>query len=234
MPGASQPGCGLQRGADPRGQVGGGERLAQEVVGPRIERPLELGVAHGSGEDDDRHCARGLVRAQPARDLVAVDLRHLDVQEREGGSALGGRAQRLLAVARTQNVVALLLQADLDQTEDVLVVLGDQHDRSGHSGTPPRSWSPTGARVTGGRRGRRTRNVVPRPSTLSNPSSPPWASTIALAMVSPSPTPGIARALAPSGRGRPPWAEFPASLPRGRGAWPQRAAVLPPLPHASE
>lgn len=50
------------------------------------------------------------------------------------------------------------------------------------------------------RSGSRTRNVVPRPGSLSAEIVPPCASTIALEMVRPSPEPWIARLVTPADR----------------------------------
>ncbi len=61
--------------------------------------------------DRDEAQGRSVLGTQPARDLVAVHLRHADVEQRDLGPQAGRHLQRLGAVVRDPRVVAALAQA---------------------------------------------------------------------------------------------------------------------------
>jgi hypothetical protein len=66
------------------------------------------------------------IRLQARADLVAVQLRHLDVEQDQVGQRIGvGAGQRLVAVGRELDVV-VLLQHDAEQVPDVLGIVGDE------------------------------------------------------------------------------------------------------------
>ncbi len=58
--------------------------------------------------------------------LIAVELRHHDVEDHEVGMMLVGLLDRLFPVMGEQDVVALELEVDLQQAEDHRVVVADQ------------------------------------------------------------------------------------------------------------
>src|SRR5688572_31038925 len=87
-------------------QLGGAERLVQEVVGSEIDRLHLLRQIVERSEDDDRQEPRPRRRFQLAADAVAVAPRHHDVQQDQVGELVAHREERLFAVLRLAQRVA--------------------------------------------------------------------------------------------------------------------------------
>ena len=81
-------------------------------------------------QEDDRQLARGLVTAQLAGDLPAVEVRHHHVEQDEVGQQLSRQLERLLAVARLDRVHPLEAQVDAAEQPDRGLVVDDQHERT--------------------------------------------------------------------------------------------------------
>ena len=118
--------------------------------------------------------------------LVAVELRHRDVDQGQVRRALESLLQSTRAVGSTDDLVAVALQAKRDEIENVGVVVGDEHERPlAHDAISSRA----GAAGCTARIGMVTRKVAPSPSLLASVIRPPCACTIALEIASPSPVP---------------------------------------------
>jgi hypothetical protein len=134
----------------------------------------------------------GSCSRRPARELVAVEARHHHVQHCEVGRAVQGEVERGLPVGRGHDVVALALEAEADEGEDVRVVVRDEDERprrlrGAHEATP--ACAPSSA---GWPSGSSTRKVVPTSSSLVSVMRPSCASTIAFEIARPRPVPWIA------------------------------------------
>ena len=118
--------------------------LGDVVVGADLEPEDLVDLLRLRREHDDRDDALG---AEAAADLEAVDARHHDVEDHEVEALAGEGLERLLAVARGDDLVALLLEGEAQQLEDRLLVVDQQDARSGlvHRG------SSSGRRRAGGR-----------------------------------------------------------------------------------
>ena len=100
------------------------ERLHQIVIGAGIE-PLDAVVGLRAGrEDQDRHVARG---TDAPADLDSVELGKPEVEHDQVGDELFRELQRLDAVARRADLVALLAQGPAKDVGDRRVVLDDQY-----------------------------------------------------------------------------------------------------------
>ena len=64
------------------------------------------------------------------RDLVAVELRHGDVEQGEIGYVLTCQSECGCPVTRDDRLEAVIRQAEPHELEDVLVVVRNQHGRS--------------------------------------------------------------------------------------------------------
>ena len=114
-----------QQRAHAREQLLALERLDEVVVGADVE-PLDARVQRvARGEDEDRRVV--LVAAQLARDLDAVHPRQAEVEHDQVGEEGLGLVERLGAVARELDVVALHPQRALQDLGDLLVVLDHEH-----------------------------------------------------------------------------------------------------------
>src|SRR4051794_16446230 len=100
------------------------EGLDEVVVGARVEALDARLDRVARGEHEDRHVVG---RAQPARDLDAVELRQPEVEDHEVGVVGGGLVERRLAVAGDAHVVAVQAQGALEDLGDLVVVLDDEH-----------------------------------------------------------------------------------------------------------
>src|SRR5262249_9739305 len=96
----------------------GAEGLAEGVVGAGVEPALYVGVLGAGGEQDDRHAARRLLRAEPARELEAVQLGHHHVEDPQVGPLAARELERLRPVTGEDHRVAGSLQPEGDQRED--------------------------------------------------------------------------------------------------------------------
>src|SRR3954453_4822279 len=101
------------------------ERLDKVVVGAHVE-PLDARVQRvARGEHEDRRVV--LVAPQLPRDLDAIHAREPEVEHDQVGEERLRVVQRLRAVARQLDVVALHAQRALEDLGELLGVLDDEH-----------------------------------------------------------------------------------------------------------
>ena len=121
-------------GSDGLGQVLDGGRLAQEPVGPRLDRPAERQLVVGAGEDDHG----GLLRhgADPAGRLQPVDPRHLEVDQDHVGLSGLGLVGGALAVHRDHDhiEVVFLVEGHGERLTERSVVVDDDDGDAGFVG----------------------------------------------------------------------------------------------------
>src|SRR6478752_1467282 len=112
-----------QQGAQPGQQLLALEGLDEVVVGARVE-PLHAGldrVARSQHQDRDVVGAADLLG-----DLDPVDLRQPEAEDDHVGDVFGVHGERLLAVQRDPDLVALQAQRALEHLRDLVVVLHDK------------------------------------------------------------------------------------------------------------
>ena len=116
-----------EQALDPRQQLGRVERLDQVVVGAGAQpADLLLDLALGR-QHDDRDVARAaLLRPDLRRDLVAVELGQVDVEQDQVGRLRAPQPEPFGAVTRDDDLVALLLERVLQETLDIRVVVDDE------------------------------------------------------------------------------------------------------------
>jgi hypothetical protein len=113
---------------DSRKQLRVVERLRHEVVGAGLDR-RELLLFAARGDHHDRQEARGLVVAEPPADLVAVHLRHHDIEQHEVDVAPAGERKRLCAGARADHFMAARREHGLEQADVLRQVVDDEDPR---------------------------------------------------------------------------------------------------------
>src|SRR5512133_1856288 len=127
---------------DLRPQHPGVERLRQEVDGARGVAPIGLvRLTVDGGEEDDGDVVRWRPALDVSRGLVAVHLRHLDVEQYEG-HALDEKVLESLLAARGRDQLVPQVPEDGFQGQQVLGAIVDQQDASGGRG--PHAPPPTG------------------------------------------------------------------------------------------
>ena len=107
------------------------ERLRQIVVRTEVETERDIGGRTFGGEEDYRQ--RRIVPANLLQHLVAVLLRHHDVQEQEVRPPFPVLGQRLLAVGGESHREPLLLEEDNERAADGARIVRNQdvsHDLS--------------------------------------------------------------------------------------------------------
>ena len=106
------------------------ERLGQVIVAADFETTrLVVHILQGA-EEDDRQLARRLHRPQRSADLVAVDVRHHDIEQNQVGRAALYNIERLPAAERNRELVVTF--ECLDQNVDIrLHIVDDQHPAVG-------------------------------------------------------------------------------------------------------
>ena len=124
MPGAPQ------RGLHARAELAHRERLGDVVVGAELEPEDLVDLLGLGGEHDDRDRR---ARAQAPADLEPVDLRQHHVEHDEVERLLGEARERLAAVGRLHDLVAVLAQREGEQRLDRLLVV-DEQDAGGAVG----------------------------------------------------------------------------------------------------
>ena len=102
------------------------ERLRDVVVGAELEAEHLVGLLGLRGEHDDRH---GAARADRAADVEAVHPRQHHVEHDEVEVVLAQPVERLPAVERRNDVVALLAQGIGQQLLDRQLVVDEQDAR---------------------------------------------------------------------------------------------------------
>ena len=120
----------------PRGCVGGckhaldqlvrAEGFGDVVVGADLAAELLIDLPSLCGEQDDGDVLGGGIVLDHAAGLVAVELRHHDVEDDEVGLLVAHLLQGLLAVGRGDDVVALRTQDEIQDMEDVHLVVDHQ------------------------------------------------------------------------------------------------------------
>src|SRR5262245_25335294 len=181
-----------ENGLHPRAKLLRAERLADVIIRPGVEPALDVGLLAARSEQDDRHLARRFVLAETSRHLEAVQLRHHHVEDGEIRLRAPSELERLCAVTCLEHGVARALEAEDDQLEDVLVVVGGEDHRLFPIGSVVGqvvTSSGEASRTAGSANGRPTVRVVPTPTLLSNEIVPSCASTIAFVMERPRPVP---------------------------------------------
>src|SRR4029453_10332504 len=124
--------------AQPRRQLAQVERLAQEVVGPRLQAAhLVLGTVEGREQQDGQASVLG-VATHPLTHLDATGRGHHHVEADEIGLVLGDRTERGLTVDRIHDVVTLTRQelAEEDQGRGLVVNGKDQWPLTVHGSRP--------------------------------------------------------------------------------------------------
>ena len=145
-------------------------------------------------EQQELHRSQLEVCADLPDDLDPVGRGHADVEHGDHGPPLAGERERLVPGARRDDVEAVALQPCRDEEEDVLVVLGDEHDGKAHA-------TSSGSAVDDATRcGSSSRKTLPPPARRAAEIRPPCASTTARAMNSPRPVPGTCALTAPGER----------------------------------
>jgi hypothetical protein len=99
------------------------ERLGDVVVGPHLEPEHLVDLVVLGREHDDRHLATG---AQPATDLDPVDLGKHDVEDHEVEPLLREAVERLAAVLRRDDFIAVLAKRISEQRLHRLLVVDEQ------------------------------------------------------------------------------------------------------------
>ena len=132
-----------QERLDPAHQLAQPERLGQVVVGAELEADDLVDLVVAGGQDEHRRLrARG---AQPSQHLEAVDAGQAHVEHDEVRRLAGRELEALLAGAGDDDLVALLLEGELDAPRDGELVLDDQdggchgRDATPNGGPPPRA-----------------------------------------------------------------------------------------------
>src|SRR6476661_2768966 len=112
-----------ERGPDAAAELTDRERLGDVVVGAHLQAEHLVDLIVLRREHDDRHLAPA---PHPAADLDAVELRQHDVQNDQVESLLGETVQRLAAVVRGNDLVALLSQGVGQKRLHGLLVVDEQ------------------------------------------------------------------------------------------------------------
>ena len=118
-----------QHRLDPGGERGLVDRLGQIFVGARLEPGDDvLAVGLRGDQDDRRERQIGIGLDLPAG-FDAVDLRHHDVEQDQIRMMLPGGGDRLLAIGRFDELVALPPEAGAEDVAIGLIVVDDENAR---------------------------------------------------------------------------------------------------------
>src|SRR2546429_3213763 len=117
---------------DPFHQLPGAEGLRDVVVRAHVESELLVYVPSLRGEEDHRNVLGRRARLDVLADLVAVELRHHDVQHDEIGLLGLHLFERLFSIERGDDLVALHPQTEVQDVDDVDLVVDDQDLPFGH------------------------------------------------------------------------------------------------------
>jgi len=119
--------AGFQPALEHRAQVGERNRLGQKVVHAGRLGPPCLVAQRVCGEGDDRKVARATFQlADAGRELVAVEVRHVQIGQQERKVIRAPARQRLRTVAEDLGGVTEECELLLDDQPIDLVVLGDE------------------------------------------------------------------------------------------------------------
>ena len=180
-----------------REQLVGVERLGQVQVEAGLAGTALIVVLAPAGHRDQQHAGAPVEGAQPARQLVAVQARHADVQHHHLGPFALGHGERLEAVAGDADGVPRKAQPGREALARVGVVFGDEDARArvrpSASHRPPRAPAAPPARGSG----MYTVNSLPRPRpSLRASTRPPCSSTRPFTSARPMPSPPSERSSA--------------------------------------
>src|SRR5687768_15459621 len=139
----------------------------------------------------------GACGPQAPEDLLAGEVRQLDVKQDQVRAVLPGQGQPLGARLGLLGAVALDLEQVAGELQVLLVVLHDQDQLAGHQPAPiPRRISAPASRPCG----RLRVKVLPTPTVLSAHNRPPCSSTNFFASASPRPVPSAFASAPPTWR----------------------------------
>ena len=113
------------------------ERLGHVVVGAELEADDRVDVVVAGGEHEDRRVA---APPELAADLEAVDLGEHQVEDDEVGLVAGVQRESLLAVRGADDRVALLLQVQAKEVDDVALVVDDEDRLHRRKDTDHHPW----------------------------------------------------------------------------------------------
>jgi len=133
------------------------ERLDDEVIGAQRPRPVHVRLVRFRGHDDEERARELRARPHLLDDLEAVHAVHDDVADDHVGPAEVGQGHAGVSVDRGVDDVAVLLEEEGQQVDDLAVVVDDQH-RTAHG------WHPSADMMTGGKRAGVMPNPPRRPS----------------------------------------------------------------------
>jgi hypothetical protein len=158
-----------QQRPNPRQELGRAEGLRQVVVGAEVQRRDLVLLRVADREDEDRYPAGApdLPARREAVHVGEVQVQHHEIRRIVEDGADGGAA-----VARRSHHVATRGQRALDRTQDLRLVVHDQHDRVAHVAA-----------------GIRTPKVAPPPGVSVAQISPSIATAKPLQIASPIPAP---------------------------------------------
>jgi hypothetical protein len=108
------------------------ERLGDKIIGTGLDSLVFVKGLEGSGEKNDGHCTEHGFCTQCGADLVAVLVRHHQVQEHKVRSLLFRPADGLLAAPRLDEDEILLAESQLHDFLDRDAVIRHQYPR-GHT-----------------------------------------------------------------------------------------------------
>ena len=145
-----------QQRSHARHQRGLLERLGQIVVTAGLETIDDVARVGLGRDQDDGHETKRCVLLELLEHRDAVELRHHDVEQDEIGLELARAHQRILAVDRRDDLVALRVEPDAQHFQIGRIVVDDQDSRRSSQARPPRRQvrnSRTLARITRGLNG---------------------------------------------------------------------------------
>ena len=116
-----------QAGPDAGAQQGGVERLGQIVGRPHLDAAHDAVRFVQGGDHDDGQPLRPGVVLDARKHLIAVHVRHHDIQQDDVEGLLGQCAQRFSSARRRDGPVALFLQAAGQNVPVLLVIVHDEH-----------------------------------------------------------------------------------------------------------
>jgi 5-methylcytosine-specific restriction endonuclease McrA len=122
-----------ENGVDALDQLAGAERLGDVVVRAHLEADLLVHVATLGRQEDDRHVLGLRIGLEALARLVAVELRHHDVQHDEVRLLRPRALQRLLAVECRDHLVAFHAEAEIQDMDDVDLVVHHQDPALRHA-----------------------------------------------------------------------------------------------------
>src|SRR6185369_12185046 len=143
-------GVSVDKSAHHREQLVGGEGLAQIVVGALAPPPGAVALLVLGGHEHDRRRARVLVALERAQQLVAVTLRHDDVQQEHVGTLVRHLVLQRVAVDERDDLMPGAAQDRLHELQLGVGVVDDHHLRHRLLPRPARHVRGASARGSGG------------------------------------------------------------------------------------